>query len=245
MGKAGIDFLLQQSDGVPVSAAKASKSMQGVLVAAKAANAAGNNISLQYTDGGTAGIEAVTVTDSAILVQIEAGVTTAAQLIAAIEGDTGEGGANGMVDVELDGPSNFVQQVQPPTFLEGGADVATESFHTLGGLRSKSLSFNSEAIDITNHGSQEWKELLDGKGLRSMSVSGSGIFDSNAALARMQSQALANAITRYQLIDADTGNAFRGAFKITSIEYAGEHNGEKTWSLSIESSGEVGVISGS
>ncbi len=110
---------------------------------------------------------------------------------------------------------------------------------TIGGLRSKSMTINAEAIDITNHGSQEWRQILDGKGVRSMSTSGSGVFTDSAAEAEVRTLMLANTLMEMSLVDADTGDMFSGSFKCTSLEYAGEHNGERTYSMSFESAGVV------
>ena len=49
-------------------------------------------------------------------------------------------------------------------------------FTTVAGLRAKSLSFNTETIDITDAESQgQWRELL-ACGVKTARVSGSGIF---------------------------------------------------------------------
>ena len=44
--------------------------------------------------------------------------------------------------------------------------------------------------------------------------------------------------TNYQFLIPDFGT-LTGAFQITSLEYAGEHNGEVTYSLSFESAGYI------
>lgn len=123
--------------------------------------------------------------------------------------------------------------------LQIGDGGGTEVFTTIGGLRSKSMSINAEAIDITNHGSNQWKTLLDGAGIKSMSVSGSGVFTDSASEAQMQTDALAQTLRNFKIIDSDTGDYFTGAFKITSLEYAAEYNAERNWSISLESSGAI------
>lgn len=115
------------------------------------------------------------------------------------------------------------------------------TYTTIGGLRSKSMTINNEAIDATEHGSNEWRELLDGAGIRSMSLSGSGIFTTNANLSQMRADAIAGTLRNFQLVDDDNGDTFTGKFKITSMERGGEYNGEQTWSVSLESSGEIVV----
>lgn len=115
------------------------------------------------------------------------------------------------------------------------------AFTTMGGLRSNSLTINNEAIDATNKGSNQWREVLDGAGIRSMSMSGSGIFTNSATLSQARADAINGTLRKFKMIDSDSGDTFTGLFKITSMERGGEHNGEMTWSMSLESSGEVTV----
>lgn len=126
---------------------------------------------------------------------------------------------------------NLLLKVESPT--------VAGTFITLGGLRSKSISINNEEIDGTNHGSNEWKESLDEAGIRSMSISGSGIFDNSTVLKQAIKDVIAGKHRKYQIIDTDTDMKFEGTFKITSCEFAGEYNAEQTYSLSLNSSGAV------
>ena len=51
------------------------------------------------------------------------------------------------------------------------------SFETVAGLRASRLSFNAETVDVTTIESEGgWRELLGGAGMRSASISGSGVF---------------------------------------------------------------------
>lgn len=123
--------------------------------------------------------------------------------------------------------------------LQIGNGAGSESFTTIGGLRSTQLSFSAEGIDITNQGSAQWKTLLDGAGIRSMSVSGSGVFTDSATEAQFRTDALAQTIRNFKILNYETGDYFLGAFKITGFENSGEYNNELTWSVSLESSGAV------
>lgn len=118
------------------------------------------------------------------------------------------------------------------------------SVYTLvGGLRSKSQTFNSEAIDVTNHDSGEWKTLLDGNGIRSYSLSGSGVHNGDVAtLNLIEDNSRSNTLTNFRIIDTDnSGRVYEGFFKIASFERAGEYNAEQTYSISLESSGEITI----
>lgn len=115
------------------------------------------------------------------------------------------------------------------------------TYTTIAGLRSKSMTINNESIDVTNHGSNEWREILDTSGIKSIDMSGSGVFTSGATLTRLRQVVLTGALTAFQLVDADSGVTFAGNFKVESMEKAGEYNAEMTWSVTLKSSGEITV----
>jgi TP901-1 family phage major tail protein len=51
------------------------------------------------------------------------------------------------------------------------------NFQTVAGLRATRVSFNAESVDVTSLDSAGgWRELLAGAGVKSASISGSGIF---------------------------------------------------------------------
>lgn len=58
---------------------------QGITMTAATAGLAGNSITLAFTGGGTAGSEVVSVVGNAISVQIETGVSTITQVVAALQ----------------------------------------------------------------------------------------------------------------------------------------------------------------
>ena len=126
-------------------------------------------------------------------------------------------------------------------FTPGQADLTIEVFQTVGGLRSKSLSFAAEAIDVSNHGSNQWKQILDGAGMKSVSISGSGVYTSAANFRTIEENAFANLLTCLAFLDAVSGRIYSGCFKITGIENNGEYDGEAGYSISAESAGEVTI----
>ena len=51
------------------------------------------------------------------------------------------------------------------------------SFETLAGLRASKIAFNTETIDVTSlESTGGWRELLSGGGVKTASISGSGVF---------------------------------------------------------------------
>ncbi|QDY68923.1 phage major tail protein, TP901-1 family [Qingshengfaniella alkalisoli] len=112
-------------------------------------------------------------------------------------------------------------------------------FQTIAGLRATRISFNAETVDVTSLESQGgWRELLAGAGVRSASLSGSGIFKDSATDARARELFFEGSIPRFQVVIPDFG-IVEGPFQITTLEYAGAHNGEATYELSLASAGAI------
>lgn len=110
-------------------------------------------------------------------------------------------------------------------------------FETIAGLRATRISFNAETIDVTSLESQGgWRELLGGAGVRSASISGSGVFKDAATDERARQIFFDGEVSDFQVIIPDFG-IVQGSFMITSVDYAGNHNGEATYELSMASAG--------
>ena len=121
---------------------------------------------------------------------------------------------------------------------DGGTPVA---YATVAGLRTTQLSVNGEAVNVTSKDSGGWRELLSGAGVRSVSVSGAGIFTGSASEVRVRNNALAGLIDDYEL-SFESGERMRGRFLVTRLDYAGDYNGERSYTMSLESSGQVASV---
>ena len=125
-------------------------------------------------------------------------------------------------------------------------DNSTGTPATIGGLRSTSMTINGEAVDITtkdsnafiSSGNDKARDLLQGGGVRSMTLSASGVFTDSSTENLVRGFAFDGAIQNYDLVFSD-GSKIAGAFLITSYERAGEFNGEETYSLTLESSNTI------
>ena len=117
-------------------------------------------------------------------------------------------------------------------------DMAADGqFTTLAGLRATRVSFNAETIDVTSLESQGgWRELLAGAGVRSVSISGSGVFRDADTDERARQLFFDGEAPDFQVIIPDFG-IVQGKFQVTAIEYGGSHNGEATYELSLASAG--------
>jgi TP901-1 family phage major tail protein len=113
------------------------------------------------------------------------------------------------------------------------------SYTTIAGLRTRRLAFNAETVDITHaESANRWRELLDGAGVKRASVSGRGLFKDAASDALMRRTFFDGTIVGYQIVIPAFGTV-QGPFQITSLEFAGEHNGELTYDMTLESAGEL------
>jgi len=126
-------------------------------------------------------------------------------------------------------------------------DNSTGSPVTLGGMRSTSMSINGETVDITTKDSATFdgsagndigRVLGANMGIRSMSISASGVFTDAASETTTRATAFSGDSVDYDLVFGDSSTA-KGAFIITSYERAGEYNGEETYSLTLESNGTI------
>lgn len=117
-------------------------------------------------------------------------------------------------------------------------DMAADgTFQTLAGLRATRVSFNAETIDVTSLESQGgWRELLSGAGVRSVSISGSGVFRDADTDERARQLFFDGEAPNFQVVIPDFG-IVEGPFQVTAIEYGGSHNGEATYELSMASAG--------
>lgn len=113
----------------------------------------------------------------------------------------------------------------------------TGNYQTVAGLRATRINFNAETVDVTSLESQGgWRELLGGAGMRSAGLSGSGVFRDAATDARAREVFFDGLVPGFQVIIPDFG-IVEGPFQITSLEYAGTHDGEATYELSLASAG--------
>lgn len=112
-------------------------------------------------------------------------------------------------------------------------------FETAAGLRATRISFNAETVDVTTLDSTGgWREVLGTAGVKTASISGSGVFKDEASDERLREIFFAGDTPNFQVIIPDFGT-IEGAFVVSSIEYAGNYNGEATYEMSLTSAGQI------
>jgi len=115
-----------------------------------------------------------------------------------------------------------------------GADP--ETFATVAGLRATTLAFNAQTVDITSADSANmWRELLDA-GVKSATLSGSGVFKDAASDEALRIAFFNQTLPNFQIAIPNFGTV-TGPFKITSLQYDGPYDGEVKISLSLASAG--------
>ena len=115
-------------------------------------------------------------------------------------------------------------------------------FETIAGLRATRVSFNAESVDVTSLESQGgWRELLSGAGVKSAAISGSGVFRDAGTDERARQIFFDGETPDFQVIIPDFG-VVEGPFQVTAIEYAGSHDGEATYDLSLASAGALTFV---
>lgn len=113
------------------------------------------------------------------------------------------------------------------------------TFETVAGLRSRSIAFNAETVDVTHQESAgQWRELLSGAGAKSARITGSGIFKDAASDATIREVFFEGLIRAWQVVIPDFGMV-EGPFQITSFELSGRHDGEVSFDLTLDSAGEL------
>lgn len=121
--------------------------------------------------------------------------------------------------------------------LKAGDGLDPPGFYTIAGMKAQKLLISGEAVAAPVESGQ-WKSLLGGAGTRSVSISAAGIFTGSEAEKQVRAAALSGSIESYEL-SFESGERLRGSFIVMSLEYVGDFNGERNYTLALESSGEV------
>ncbi len=122
--------------------------------------------------------------------------------------------------------------------LQRGNGAEPEVFTTIAGLRTKTLTRNAEAIDVTNHGSNQFREILPNAGVKSFSGSFDFVKKDAAVLDGLENDFDNQALSNYRFVDGN-GDSVKAAFKITQYAETGGHNTEHSGSVTMESSGAI------
>jgi TP901-1 family phage major tail protein len=122
--------------------------------------------------------------------------------------------------------------------------LSNGTFVTVAGLRTRRLAFSTATVDVTNADSTDrWRELLAGAGAKRASVSGGGVFKDVAADETVRGIFFNATIAPWRIILPGFGTV-EGLFQLTALDYAGDHDGEVTFDLTLESAGSLTFTAG-
>lgn len=114
-------------------------------------------------------------------------------------------------------------------------------FETVAGLRTKTVRMNSQTVDVTDSGSGGWTELLPEAGVRTVVISGSGVFRDAASDALVRAAFFAQTTLDAQMVMPGFGT-LSAPVLVTALAYGGTHRGEATFDLTLSAAGEVGFV---
>ena len=118
-------------------------------------------------------------------------------------------------------------------------DAGTPAYQVVSGLRTRSIRFNAETVDVTNADSTgAWRELLAATGVKSAVISGDGIFQDDAGAEAMRDAFFDGTLRDAKILLTALGT-FDGKFKISQLEFGADYNGAVTFSCTLESAGVI------
>ncbi len=119
------------------------------------------------------------------------------------------------------------------------ADLASgspQSYTTIAGLRSNTWTVNGEDVDVTTKDDDGWQQRLSGAGVRSITISGSGVFQDSAVEETVRGWAFDQTINWYQIV-FENGDILECQFQLSNYERTGDHDGAELYSFTLNSHG--------
>ena len=109
------------------------------------------------------------------------------------------------------------------------------TFAPIMGLRTKSVDFGTQQVDVTNSDSiGRWRELLGGAGVNSMNFKGQGVFQDDPAFNSTFDAYIGGIIKTYQVIIPNLAQ-ITGQFLVSDMNFAGQYNQELTADITFAS----------
>lgn len=115
----------------------------------------------------------------------------------------------------------------------------TGNYQTIAGIRSRNIAINGGQIDATDSASpNQWRELLSGGGIKSLSITGQGIFKDADTDALLRTYVFSGSLAACEILLPDFGS-FKADFQVVALEYTGSFEREITFEIRLESGSEV------
>lgn len=114
-------------------------------------------------------------------------------------------------------------------FLEVEVDYV---YVILAAMRTTSLTLNNELVDVTEKGAV-WRELLDGCGVRSVTIKAQGCISDAAAYKTISTYANTGLILNAK-IKSDGTDIHTGGFIVSGFETSGEYRRDGLYAITLE-----------
>jgi len=122
--------------------------------------------------------------------------------------------------------------------LKIGDGASPEVFSTVGGFQSNSITLGEQIVETTNKSSPDQFREAMRAGLKTVAVSGNGIFTDSASEENVRANYFGATVLNWQIEIPDFG-IIEGPFILTQLEYTGADNDAVTYSVALESAGSV------
>ena len=139
--------------------------------------------------------------------------------------------------------SGFLYKLKTPSsqvIAEGNTLPTISLFAEIGGFQTNEFSGTADGIEITNKSSGENRELLNGRGVIGLEVTGEGIAQ-NSVIHKDLQQTFLRQKLRWFSVEREDGRKFIARFKITSFNTSGAHDGPQMFNITLMSSGAIYV----
>jgi TP901-1 family phage major tail protein len=117
--------------------------------------------------------------------------------------------------------------------LTGGSP---EDWTTVAGLRTTTWTINGEDVDVTTKDDDGWQQRLAGAGVRSITISASGVFQDTAVELEVLTRSINQTLDLYRLT-FENGDQLTSKFQIANYERTGDHDGAEMYTMTMNSHG--------
>ncbi len=128
----------------------------------------------------------------------------------------------------------MVAQLGRLILLAVGNGLSPQTYTNISGVRSRTITINNEQVDVTTSDTAPWRRLLGDAGLRSISITGTGIFEDDAAIKLVEDLVYSGALEEMRMTFPN-GDRVEGLFQVTQFEHTGDHVDVQAYTIALES----------
>lgn len=118
--------------------------------------------------------------------------------------------------------------------------LSNGSYVPVGGLRPKTLKFDETNVDVTTADSSgRWREMLNGAGVRSVEIDGSGIYERDSGIKLVLAAFNNGALATMRFAHSGIGIQVDAVFVVDSISIENPYDNASNFSIRMQSAGAV------